>query len=125
MDEGRLVATSGRDSDVWVYVVATGIGHPEQRTAFGTVAALDFDANGHWVVAAAPTSAIVWRTSTGHQLFHVRGHTARLTGISFSPNGPSILSSSRDGTIRTYTCSVCVDLPALVHLAEQRLAQTR
>jgi WD40 repeat protein len=123
--DGRLVATSGKDADVWVYVVGTGIGHPEQRAAFGAVVAIDFDAKGHWVVAAGPTSAIVWRTSTGRQLFYLRGHTARLTGVSFSPRGATILSSSRDGTIRTYTCSVCVDLPALVHLAEQRLARTR
>jgi WD40 repeat protein len=125
-DGGRLLATSSEDSDVRIWNVARGgIGHPLQRTAFGPVAAVGFDATGRWVVAAGPISAIVWRVSTGRQLFYLRGHTSLLTGAAFSPRGATIISSSRDGTVRTYTCTLCVDLSGLVHLAEHRLAQTR
>ena len=124
-DNGRLVATSSEDSDVRVWSVGTGIGHPLQRTAFGPVAAVGFDATGRWIVAAGPISAIVWRVSTGRQLYYLRGHTSHVTGVAFSPRGATILSSSRDGTVRSYKCTLCVDLPALVHLAEHRLAQTR
>jgi WD40 repeat protein len=110
---------------VRVWSVATGLGHRLQRTAFGPVAAIDFDATGRWIVAAGPISAIVWRASTGRQLFYLRGHTSLLTGASVSPHGATIPTSSRDGTVRVYRCAVCVDLSALVHLAEQRLARTR
>jgi hypothetical protein len=36
-----------------------------------------------------------------------------------------VLTASTDGTVRVYTCEVCVNLPGLVHLTEERLARTR
>jgi hypothetical protein len=45
--------------------------------------------------------------------------------IAFSPRRPTVLTASRDGTPRTYTCRLCIDLPQLVHAAKTRLAQTR
>jgi WD40 repeat protein len=68
---------------------------------------------------------IMWTESSGRQLFYVRGHTARLTSISFAPQGERLLTSSADGTIRTYTCEVCAGRKTLIHLAKVRLAQTR
>jgi WD40 repeat protein len=124
-DDGRLLATSSEDSDGRIWNVATGLGHVLERGAFGPVPAIDLDATGRWVAAAGPISVLVWSVSTGRQLFYLRGHTSTLTSVSFAPGGPTVLSSSRDGTLRTYTCDVCVDLDALVHLAEVRLARTR
>jgi WD40 repeat protein len=123
--DGRVVAASGKDSDGWVWSVRKGLGHVLERLAFGPVASIALDSTGRWVAAAAPISAILWNAGTGGHLFYLRGHTDRLTGISFAPESPIVLTSSRDGTLRTYNCQLCVDLPALVHLARHRLAQTR
>jgi WD40 repeat protein len=123
--DGRLLVTSGKDDDVRVWGVERGRGHLLQRRAFGPVAAAALDATGRWVAAAAPISVIIWSSSDGRQLFYVRGHKALLTGVSFAPNSETVLSSSQDGTIRTYACNVCVGLSTLVHLAEAQLARTR
>ncbi len=124
-DDGRLLATSGEDSDVHIWDVYKGTGHVMERTAFGTVRAIDFDHTGRWVAAAAPISVIIFAEQSGRQLFYLRGHKDPLTSVSFAPSKPTVLSSSRDGTLRTYTCEVCVDLNGLVHLAERRIARTR
>ena len=67
----------------------------------------------------------IWPRSTGQQLTYVRGRTQLLTSVSFAPDGRTILSSSRDGTVGTYRCDVCVDLDGLIRLAERRLALAR
>ena len=95
-----------------------------QRRAFGPVSSAAFDPSGRWVAAAAPISVIIW-SANGRPLFYLRGHKAVLTGVSFAPDSATVLSSSRDGTIRTYRCAVCVDLSTLVHIAEVQLARTR
>jgi WD40 repeat protein len=123
--DSRLLATSSRDFDARVWSVATGVAHVMERSSFGPIKAVDFDATGRWLAAAAPVSVIVWAAPSGRQLFYLRGHTSLVTGVSFAPEGPTLLSSSNDGTLRTYTCEVCVDLNELVHLAEHRIAQTR
>jgi WD40 repeat protein len=122
--DGRLLVTAGRDSDVRVWSIAKGLGHVLQRRAFGPVSSAAFDPSGRWVAAAAPISVIIWSVN-GRQLFYVRGHKAVLTGVSFAPDSATVLSSSRDGTIRTYRCVVCVGLSTLVHMAEVQLARTR
>jgi WD40 repeat protein len=122
---GTLLATSSADADARVWGVARGLGKVLQRSAFGPLGAVSLDPTGRWVAGAGPISVILWTAASGRQLFYLRGHVAPLTGASFSADGPTVLSSSRDGTIRTYRCEVCVDLSALVHLAEVRLARTR
>jgi len=124
-DDGRLLATSSEDSDARIWSIRTGVGHVLQRSAFGPVSTIAFDPTGRWVAAAGPISVIVWTASTGRQLFYLHGHTSLLTGLSFAPQAAAVVSSSRDGTLRTYSCEVCVDLAPLVHLAEVRLARTR
>jgi WD40 repeat protein len=122
---GTLLATSSADSDARLWGVAKGQGKVLERSAFGPLGAVSLDPTGRWVAGAGPISVILWTAANGRQLFYLRGHVAPLTGASFSPDGPTVLSSSRDGTIRTYRCEVCLDLSGLVHLAEVRLAQTR
>ena len=119
------VATASADSDVRIWSVSTGKGRPLQRAAFGPVPDVDFDSTGRWIVAAAPISAVVWRSASGRQLFYLRGQQPLLTSASFAPRGPTVLTSSSDGTVRLYACTVCVDFASLVRLAEQRVAATR
>jgi WD40 repeat protein len=95
-----------------------------QRSSFGPISRVALDRTGRWVAAAAPISAILWAQTSGAQLSYLRGHKKRLTDIAFSPRRPTLLTASRDGTVRTYTCQLCIDLLQLVHVAEVRLART-
>jgi WD40 repeat protein len=123
--DGRLVATSGKDADGRIWAVATGNHFALQRRSFGPLSSISLDPTGRWVAGAAPISAIMWNASSGRQLFYIRGHTGLLTSISFAPQGETVLTSSRDGTVRTYSCDICADRDVLIHAAEVRLAQTR
>jgi len=123
--DGTVMASAGRDSDVWVYGVRKGLRRQMERTAFGPVSAVALDSDGRWVVGGAPKSVILWNARDGHAIPYLRGHTDHLTSVSFSRGRPTILSSSLDGTVRTFACDFCVGLPTLMHFAEVRLAQTR
>jgi WD40 repeat protein len=124
--DGTVMASAGKDSDVWVYGVRKGRRHAMERLAFGTLSAVALSSDGRFVAGGAPKSAILWNAASGQSLFdYLRGHTDHLTSVSFSRGRPTLLTSSLDGTVRTFVCDVCVGLPTLIHLAEVRLAQTR
>jgi WD40 repeat protein len=124
-DDSRRLATSGADSDGRIWSVGTGAGFVLQRSAFGPVRSISFDRTGQWVAAAGPISVLVWSAHTGRQQFYLRGHKALPTAVSFAPKTATLLSSSRDGTLRTYTCNLCIDGNGLVRFAELRIARTR
>ena len=121
--DGVLLATSAHDADGRVWNVATGRPVHVLRGHSGNVAAIAFSPNRRWLATAGPISVGVWPMSTGRILFYLRGHKPLLTGVSFSPDGHTILSTSADGTVRTYTCEVCGTLDALVRLAKHRLVR--
>jgi WD40 repeat protein len=123
--DGRLLATAAADSDVRIWNVANGTSHVLERSAFGPVPEADFDSSGRWVVGAAPISAVIWRTSSGARLFYLRGHGPVVMSVSFAPRGPTVLTSSSDGTVRTYICIVCLDRASLLRLAQERIKATR
>jgi WD40 repeat protein len=120
--DGRLLASSGRDTHAIVWNLASG-GKRVLSGTFGTVAAVALSPDGRWAVTAGPISAGLWPTSTGRLQFYLRGDTGRLTAVAFSPDGRTILSASKDGTVRTYACAICGQLPSLERIAEQRLGR--
>jgi WD40 repeat protein len=48
-----------------------------------------------------------------------------LTSALFEPDSQRIVTAGSDGTLRTYRCNICRHLPALLELAEGRLAAAR
>ncbi len=120
--DGKLLVTSSRDHDARIWDVATGKTSELLRGHFGPVFGASFSPDGHWVVTAGPTTAGLWPVSNGRLLFYLRGHTQPLTSASFSPDGTRILTSSRDGTLRTYTCELCGNIEDLLTTANARLA---
>jgi WD40 repeat protein len=119
---GRLLVTSSRDHDARIWEVATGRMVALLRGHFGPVFGASFSPDGRWVVTAGPTTAGLWPVSTGRLLLYLRGDTGPLTSASFSPDGTRILTSSRDGTLRAYTCELCGGVDDLLAVANARLA---
>jgi WD40 repeat protein len=122
--DGTVMASAGKDFDVWVYGVRKGLRRLMERTSFGPLSAVALTSDGRWVAGGAPVSVILWDAVDGHAFPYLRGHTGHLTSVSFARGRPTLLTSSLDGTVRTFACDVCVALPTLMHLAEIRLAQT-
>jgi WD40 repeat protein len=120
--DGRLLVTASRDHDGRIWNVATGKMTVLLRGHFGPVFGARFSPDGRWVVTAGPTTAGLWQVATGHLLTYLHGYEGPLTSASFSPDGQQILTSGRDGTVRSYVCTICGGISELVALAERRLA---
>ena len=55
----------------------------------------------------------LWDASTGKELHTLKGHTSRVTSVSFSPDGTRIASGSDDNTIRLWDVSTGEELHTL------------
>jgi WD40 repeat protein len=119
---GKLLLTSSRDHDARIWDVESGRPTVLLRGHFSAVFGASFSPDQRWVVTAGPLTAGLWQASNGRQLSLLRGHTDSLTSASFSHDGRRILTSSRDGTVRTYKCELCAGIDELLTLANARLA---
>ena len=119
--DGKLLLTTSRDHDARIWDVATGKPTVLLRGHGGPVFGASFSPDQRWVVTAGPATAGLWQASNG-ALFYLHGHKEPLTSASFSPDGHRILTSSRDGTVRTYSCELCAGVDELLILAKARLA---
>jgi WD40 repeat protein len=127
--DGKRLVTASRDHDVRVWKVATG----EQIALFhghsGSVAAAGFSADAHWVVSAGPAKAGVWSVPGDglpeSRLAFLAGHVGNLTAAAFAPKGTLIATAGEDGSIRTYSCTLCGTTPQLLRIAKARLAATQ
>jgi WD40 repeat protein len=120
---GRLVATASIDGDVRIWDATTGRSL-WTLVHFGSMSDASFSPDERWVVTAGPRTAGLWDVRSGELITLLAGHTAPLVSAIFSPDGRTIATVSRDGTLRTYDCEICARLPHLLRLARQRLART-
>jgi WD40 repeat protein len=86
---GALRRLVGHSGEVWAVAIS-----PDGKyiaSAAGTVAV---GADG-----VADNSLILWDASTGQIVRRFEGHTDRVYGVAFSPDGQQILSTSQDNTL--------------------------
>jgi hypothetical protein len=58
-------------------------------------------------------------------MFLLRGPTKRLIGAAFAGrNGQTVVTASKDGTIRVYHCEICGGIDELLLLAQRRLSSS-
>jgi WD40 repeat protein len=129
--DGQYVVTASDDRDAAIWSVATGLREKTLRGHFRGPSAAVFSPNGRWVLTTGRTAVGLWDLSTGRFFAptglvgdpFLRGHASdvSLTGATFSPNGKRILSTSADGTVRTYFCDLCGRTPELLRIARSRL----
>jgi WD40 repeat protein len=132
-NDGKLVVTASDDRDARIWSVATGKTVRILRGHLRGPGTASFSRDGRWVVTSGRIAAGLWETSTG-RFFQptgladpfLRGPFQRgqpsgvLTSALFAPGGWRILTTSADGTVRTYLCELCGGIRDLIRLAEAR-----
>ena len=55
----------------------------------------------------------VWDAATGQEILSLKGHTAAVTSVAFSPDGKRIVSGSRDKTVKVWDAATGQELLSL------------
>ena len=121
--DGSLLLTASEDHEARTWDVHGGrLPTHRIRWHFGPLGGAAFSPDGRWILTAGPSTAGVGPVSTGRRLLLLRGHTQPLIGAAFGgPDGRTIVTASKDGTIRAYRCNICGDISELLRLAKRRL----
>ncbi len=115
-DSRCLAWRSGSDCCVWRPLVEEQPkrlpSHPDDPNCAVTTNALSFNpesrriatAHGTWSRFSPPDANVVrlWDVATGAALAVLQGHSRNVRDVSFSPDGRSLLSTSDDGSARTW-----------------------
>ena len=136
--DGRRIATASYDGTAKVWDAASGMdlltltGHstvvyvavfsPDRRRiatggmdatakAWDAAQAAGGSANYVWSVMEATVK--VWDAADGKQLLTLRGHSAEVYGVAFSPDGERIVTGSADGTAKLWDAADGKELLAL------------
>jgi WD40 repeat protein len=64
--------------------------------------AIAFSPDGHIIATSVENDVILWDTSSGQRLAQLKGHTASIWHIVFSPDGKTLATTSTDGTVRLW-----------------------
>jgi WD40 repeat protein/serine/threonine protein kinase len=101
--DGRRVAMGGEDNTVKILDVESGLPLQTLRGHSGDIYTVAFspDEDGRWVASAGEDSAVkVWDSHTGKLVRSFRGHTGLVSSLTFSLDGRSVVSGSRDHTVK-------------------------
>ena len=120
-NEGLLL-TASLDHEARIWNARTGALVQPIRWHFGPLHGAAFSPDGRWVVTAGPSTAGVGSVPAAPRLLLLHGHSRPLIGAGFGgPDGRTIVTASKDGTIRVYRCDICGGIDELLLLANRRL----
>ena len=126
--DGSLLATASKDTDARVWNVRSGNQAALLRIHVSAINDVAFSYDGRWLATAGPTAVGIWETRTkgtwpALPLTLVFGPTRPIDVVAFSPRGWRIAFGSRDGSVRTYSCSLCGGVKHLTAIARARLGE--
>lgn len=109
--DGRFIASSSWDNDLWLWDSETGEPLHILKGHTGYVISIAFSPDGAYVVSGShDTSIRVWRVSNGQLVRTLEGHLGAVEHLVVTNDSQKIISASRDGMIFVF------DMPT-----EQRL----
>ena len=93
-----------RRSNGRVQLVSTNGDHRVLQEAHGPdIVASSFASNGRLAAAFGNNTVRVYRADEGARVGELKGHTASVSDVTYSPNCNTVASASQDGTIRLWT----------------------
>jgi WD40 repeat protein/DNA-binding SARP family transcriptional activator len=111
--DGRRLATVSWDGSAKVWDLG-----PEREVlamhSLGNSGRVTYRPDGRRILAGrVDATASVWDSSTGEELFKLRGHTDRVLGTAFSPDGRLLATGSIDTTVRLWDATTGSELRVL------------
>jgi WD40 repeat protein len=123
--DGTLLLTASGDGTVrqWGVTTRREVEPPYERHT-GVVLAAAYSPDAHWVVSAGGDRTVrVWQAKGRQEVAVLHGHTRKVTGVAFAPDGRRLASLSRtmvpnfegsgDDTVRLWEGDPRATLPAL------------
>ena len=101
--DSRLLAIGTRQGVVILWNLHD-FSHETLRKKSGDIArSVAFSADGRWLEVGMQTQEVeVWNVPERRHVESLRGHTAEITGVRYSPDGTRLASCAEDGTIRLW-----------------------
>src|SRR5262249_37623927 len=97
--DGKNLATASADNSVRLWNADTG--EPLKVLPLAGAKGVSYSPDGGRV-AAAGFDAKVWNATNGQELLSLRGHTASISKIVFSPDGKRLVTASVDHSARVW-----------------------
>lgn len=114
--DGRTLFAGGRDNIVKLWDVASG----RELKSLPDSTAIGFSPDSKLFVSTGGTfgdsshfNIIVLDIATGREFRILKGHTASVWGVAFSPDGTTLVSSSRDATIKVWDLAAGTEVKTL------------
>jgi WD40 repeat protein len=101
--DGRRIATGGKDSWVKIWETSTGKLIHTMTGHQGFVYGVDFSPDGKTLVSGGEDNTLrLWDTAMGKEIARLKGEEENYYRAVFSPDGKRIASSFRDGRVRLW-----------------------